>query len=115
MMKIVLITSRLFAVLSFGLFCTSSASAYTYWSGKISEIFFSNTGNFAFRVIPSTSTPYNITCPGNFAYMDTGDSNYQVYASALMTAFAGGKTIQLTLLPDAQGYCHLIEGGVYAQ
>ena len=115
MLKTVVITCRIFAALSFGLFCTSNASAYTYWSGKISEIFFSGTGNFAFRVIPASSTPFNTTCLGNFAYMDTGDSNYQVYASALMTAFAGGKTIQLTLLPDAQGYCHLIEGGVYAQ
>lgn len=114
-MKKVMVTCRVFAALSFGVLCTSEASAYTYWTGKISEIYFSGTGNFAFRVTPTADTPYNITCPGNFAYMDTSDSNYQVYASALMTAFAGGKTTQLTLLPDAQGYCHIIEGGVYAQ
>ena len=37
-------------------FVTSGASAYTYWTGRMSEIF-SNTGNFAFRAIPSTDTP----------------------------------------------------------
>lgn len=97
-------------------FVNSEALAVTYWAGKVANIWFSAPNNLSFRVYPDPSTPL-VGCKDNLAYIDissSNNSNYQVYVSSLMTAFASGKTVHLVLATDAQGFCNINEGSVDA-
>ena len=102
---------RLSGALVIALACSSPASAYTYWQGKLATVWFSSPGNFAFRVYNDPATPLP-GCTANFAYIETTNPNYQVYVSALMTAFTTGKTVHLTYTVDSQGFCSIVEGSV---
>ncbi len=99
-------------VLSFAM--ASPAFAYSYWQGKAGQIFFSQPGNFPFRIYAASATPLT-GCPGNFAYIETSNPNYQVYVSSMTTAFTTGKTLHLTYSTDSLGYCVIAEGSVDAQ
>src|SRR5690242_8316675 len=90
---------RTSAALAFSLAMASSASAYSYWQGKAGQIFFSQPGNYPFRVYANSATPLS-GCPGNFAYIETSNPNYQVYVSSITTAFTTGKTLHLTYGTD---------------
>jgi hypothetical protein len=105
---------RISAGITLSIIATSNASAYSVWQGRVGQIFFSGTGNFAFRAYADAATPLT-GCRDGFAYIETSQSNYQVYVSSITTAFTTGKTLHLTYSPDAQGYCVIAEGAVDAQ
>jgi len=84
-------------------------NALTLFTGHIKYIYLSAPNNFAYRISLDT----NLTnCTYNFAYVNVADGNYDAYASLMTTAAASGKSVNIWVTTDANGFCHLDEAQV---
>lgn len=92
---------------------TSSAWA-DGWTNPftITSLYVSGPNNYSYRVYGLTSGA-GTACGGlNWAYLNQGDAGAAWYASAILTAYAAGKQINLNVQTDPNGYCHIIEMNV---
>lgn len=81
------------------------------WTGffTITGLYVSGPSNYAYRVSGFQSGA-GTACTGvGWAYLNQGDSGASWYASAILTAYASGKQVDLLLQTDANGYCHIVE------
>lgn len=86
---------------------TPASAAIVSNSGQIYALYAAQGTNYAYRVY---LTGVATTCPGggSFAYTNVSDDNYKAYVATLLSAFALGKPVNLTMeLVGAQ--CHILE------
>ncbi len=76
------------------------------YSGRITNLLGSASGNMAFRVTLSTTLT---GCSGNMAYIEPTHSNYAAYVSTLTTAAASGKITHIWVTAQPTGFCTLDE------
>ena len=83
------------------------ACATSSASGQIDTLYAAQGTNYGYRVYLSGVTTI---CPGGtiFAYTNVTDDNYKAYIATLLTAFALGKQVNLTL-ELVGGQCHIME------
>lgn len=92
----------LFGVLSFG----NPTFAFESKMGVISQIDVFGEGNYAFRVW-FTDSPSMCSLNESWAYVESGDSNYDTKVASLLSAFAMGATVGLFVEASDRGHCHL--------
>jgi hypothetical protein len=87
------------------------ASALTYPSGTISNLYISGETNFAVRVYLNGVADPCGNGGSAWAFINATDSNYKVYVAGLMMAKAQGNYVTLLVAPDGANpsYCRLVE------
>jgi len=95
-------------------FFAVNASALSYVSGTIQEMYFSGESNFAVRVYLDGVTDPCGNGGSGFAFFNADASNYKVYVAALLAAKASGNRVTLTVAPYAyaNNFCSLVEFSV---
>lgn len=89
-----------------GLFFAISAYSWDgMQTGTVTQLDITDSGNFGLRVFLSSGVPM---CGGSnyFGYLNSTDSNYNTYVSAIMLAKATGARLTL-YLTNVNGFCHI--------
>lgn len=75
-------------------------------AGHVSSLYFGNpTSAYNLQVRLDASAPI---CGTNLIFfISASDSNYAAYASGLMSAYLGGKTVRLYTVKDTAGQCKI--------
>jgi hypothetical protein len=79
------------------------------WDGAVSGTVSSIEVNGAAQSFRITISGISSMCgnSNNWAYISTGDTNYNAYVAALMSAKALGSTVSIYTTLDASAYCHV--------
>ncbi|WP_116091759.1 hypothetical protein [Sphingomonas crusticola] len=85
--------------------CLVAAQANAAVTGTINQIDATSGGNLGLRVY-LTGAPNFCSANLNWAYLEPTDSNYDFYASLLLTAWIQNKTVYITSFQDG-AYCHI--------
>jgi hypothetical protein len=80
------------------------------WSGQASGVIFqidvTDGDGYGLRAYLSTTAMCGAST-GNWAYLNSSDSNYSTYAAALMMAKATGENVTIFSNVDSGGFCHI--------
>jgi hypothetical protein len=76
-------------------------------TGVISAVQVTDGNINGFRVFLTNVSAYCSGANSGFAYLNAGDSNYQVYVAALLLAKSIGSTVTVYANNDSTGYCHI--------
>ena len=102
-----------YAIISLALFAPGSAMASSIEAtGQIARVYASYGGQyFGFRVFVKQNGADQLTaCSEHFAYINTGDANYQVKVDTLLTIYQMGRDAYLYISKDdSSGYCYITD------
>ncbi|MEO9601261.1 hypothetical protein [Parasphingorhabdus sp.] len=102
---------RKFKHVAFAGILVASSAPVAAWdgttTGKVTQIDITTPGpNYDFRVYLE-GFPGLCTAGHTWAFINTGDTNYETIASALMLAYSTGKTVTIYTNDSTSGYCKI--------
>lgn len=95
---------------------TASIKAYDVSSHfVIDKLWISGAENAHYRIVDESGTAHCTGGPTNpaWSYINVSDSGSKGKISAILLAYAQGKTVELTTETDVNGYCHVVEFWVF--
>ena len=102
--------SRLRALLLLALLGLTGAAQAAGYTGSvvITQMYISGAENQHVRV---SGFPAISACPSgpSWVYVNQSASGSKTYIAALMIAYASGKPVNIYWVPDADGYCRIVE------